>query len=291
MKIGVSSYSFAAYMKKTGASYIDICDKAKEIGYEAIEFIPFTNGDNTTHEWCLDMADKLREHCGKIGLEITAYTVGADLVKPEADETVENLYKCLEITKRLGARVLRHDVVFKLPDGWTWEDAMREATPRIRKVADRAAEMGITTCVENHGRIFQDPDRVEALILAVDRKNFGWLCDIGNFLCTDCDPLASVKIATKYAVHVHAKDFLYRPASSTTLAGFGIGTRGGNFIRGTVVGHGVVPVYECVKALIDAGYKGDFSLEFEGAEEPEYALENGYKNLKACVDAAMSDSN
>lgn len=286
MKIGISSYSFASYMKKTGANYIDICDKAKEIGYDAIEFIPFTNGEGTTLEWSLDMADKIRARCDEIGLEITAYTVGADVVKEEADETVKYLFDCLQITKRLGAKVMRHDVCFKLPCGMTWEDAMHEAVPRIRRVADRAAEMGITTCIENHGRIFQDPERVEALVLATDRKNFGWLCDMGNFLCTDCDPLESVKIASKYAVHVHAKDFLYKRCDDVATAGFGIGTSGGNFIRGTVVGHGVVPIGECINVLRAAGYNGNVSLEFEGAEEPEYALENGYKNLKAYVEAS-----
>ena len=37
MKIGVSSYSFRKYMLTTGASYIDICDKAKELGFEFLE--------------------------------------------------------------------------------------------------------------------------------------------------------------------------------------------------------------------------------------------------------------
>ena len=39
MKIGVSSYSFSKYMKATGCNYIDICNLAKEIGYDGIEFI------------------------------------------------------------------------------------------------------------------------------------------------------------------------------------------------------------------------------------------------------------
>ena len=34
MKLGVSSYSFSKYMKQTGANYFDVCDKAKELGYE-----------------------------------------------------------------------------------------------------------------------------------------------------------------------------------------------------------------------------------------------------------------
>ena len=34
MKIGVSSYSFSKYKDETGCSYFDICDKAKEIGFD-----------------------------------------------------------------------------------------------------------------------------------------------------------------------------------------------------------------------------------------------------------------
>ena len=39
MKIGVSSYSFSNYMRATGANYLKICDLAKEIGFEGVEFI------------------------------------------------------------------------------------------------------------------------------------------------------------------------------------------------------------------------------------------------------------
>ncbi len=286
MKIGVSSYSFASYRRRTGAGFIEICDMAKEIGFDAIEFIGLHREEDCTYQWKLETAEKIRRHCERIGLDIPAYTVGADLINGDADEAVEELFRCLEITKRLGASVMRHDITFKLPEGWTYKDAIGVAVPRIRRVADKAAELGITTCLENHGVIFQAPERVEELILAVDRENFGWLCDIGNFLCADCEPAASCKVAAKYTVHAHAKDFLFRRASETACAGFRIETTGGNRLRGTVVGHGIVPVGECIRILKDGGYDGYVSLEFEGPEESEYALKNGYANLKAVVEAA-----
>lgn len=285
MKIGVSSYSFSAYRKRTGAGYIEICDMAKEIGFDAIEFIGLCRDGDCTREWKIETAKAIREHCEKIGLEIPAYTVGADLVGEGADEAVSELLFCLEITKALGAAVMRHDITFKLPEGMTYKDAIAVALPRIRQVADRAAELGITTCLENHGRIFQAPKRVEELILAVDRKNFGWLCDVGNFLCDDCEPLASSEIAAKYTVHAHAKDFLKKSPEDKARAGFNIGTSGGAALRGTVVGHGVVPVAECLGALKRGGYDGYVSLEFEGPEEPEYALRTGYENLKEMIDS------
>ena len=284
MKIGVSSYSFAAYRKATGANYIDICNKAKEIGFEGIEFIDLICDENDSFENRMALAKEIKAHCDRIGLDIPAYTVGANLIGEGGESTVEKLFEALEIANVLGAGVLRHDICYKTPDGMGYKDVIAEATPRIRRVADRAAELGIISSVENHGRLIQAPEIVEELILAVDRPNYRWLCDVGNFLCADCEPLASCKIAAKYTVHVHAKDFLYRSGADSGKAGFGIGTLGGNFIRGTVVGHGVVPVEDCLRALKDGGYDGYVSLEFEGPENPEYALTSGYNNLKEFID-------
>ena len=71
MKIGVSSYSFSKYMKDTGCTYLDICNIAKEIGYDDIEFIdlkPEISGCKDD----IETARQIREHCAKIGLEIAA---------------------------------------------------------------------------------------------------------------------------------------------------------------------------------------------------------------------------
>ena len=43
-----------------------------------------------------------------------------------------------------------------------------------------------------------------------DSPNYGWLVDMGNFLCADDLPVHAVPIAAPYAFHVHVKDFLYK---------------------------------------------------------------------------------
>ena len=60
-------------------------------------------------------------------------------------------------------------------------------------------------------------------------------------------------------------------------------TSGGNYLRGTVLGHGIVPLKSCISALKKAGYEGVLSLEFEGPEETEYALKNGLDFLKKII--------
>ena len=266
-------------MERCGAGYLEICDMAKRIGFDSIEFVTLKT-ENNTQEERLMLADKIKAHCDKIGLEISAYTVGAHLIGDEADESVERLLLSLEVTARLGARIMRHDVLGVVPKTLDHKAAIAEVVPRIRRIADRAQELGITTCTENHGYVFQAPERVRELIVAVDRENYRWLCDIGNFMCADCDTVESVKIAAPYTCHVHAKDFLIKDSSRTDTAGFKIKTLGGSCLSGTVLGHGVVRADECIRVLLDSGYEGYISLEFEGREDTEYALECGYRNLR-----------
>ena len=282
MKIGVSSYSFRKYQKATSASYIDLCDRAKELGFEGIEFIDLKTEDD------LSEAAAIRAHCESIGLPIVAYTIGANLQCEDLAAEVARLKGCVDVAAALGAPVMRHDVASALRNiaGYTWEDAITDMAPAIREVTEYAAEKGIRTCSENHGKLFQDSVRVEALIDAVNHPNYGWLVDMGNFLCVDEAPLSAVTRAAKYAFHAHAKDFLYHIVKDgvPTPDGY-FTTRNGNLLRGTVVGHGVVPVNDCVKVLRDAGYDGWLSIEFEGMEENIPALTAGLSYLRRVVGA------
>lgn len=274
MKLGVSSYSFAKHINDTGCDLIEVCRLAKEIGFEAIEFINITTPDP------IATAKELRKYCDNIGLEIAAYTIGADLLNGDEEEIFKTLYEFVDTAEALGAPLMRHDVTYSLPEGTTWQDAIPVLAPRIRKVTEYAKQKGIRTCSENHGYIFQDSERVEALIKAVDNPNYGWLLDIGNFLCADEYSLDGVRRALPYAIHAHVKDFLYRKSDELLARPSGFfGTRNGNLLRGTILGHGDVPVAEAVKMIRKSGYDGTLSLEFEGAEENIPALQAGFKYM------------
>lgn len=280
MKIGVSSYSFSKWRKQTGADLTVLCEKAKELGFDGVEFTAIEGDDP------LAKARELREKCESLGLPIIAHTVGANLLCDDPDAEAERLMRCVDVAEALGAPVMRHDVATKLRarEGYTWQDAVEEMAPRIRAVTEYAAARGIRTCTENHGYLFQNSRRVERLIRTVNSPNYGWLVDIGNFLCVDEDPKKAVRRAAPYAFHVHAKDFLYvkrKPGVPEPVGFFKTGN--GNFLRGTVVGHGAVPVVECVGLLTAAGYDGWLSLEFEGMEENLPALTAGLEYLRKVI--------
>ena len=79
---------------------------------------------------------------------------------------------------------------------------------------------------------------------------------------------------------MHAKDFLFKPGTQPNPGAGWFKTRGENHIRGTIVGHGVIPVAQCVAMLKNAGYDGFLSLEFEGLEDNLIALKAGYDYLR-----------
>ena len=57
-------------------------------------------------------------------------------------------------------------------------------------------------------------------------------------------------------------------------------TRSKNWIRGAIVGQGNVPVAQCLDVLMEAGYDGSVTVEFEGLEDPALACRIGLQNLR-----------
>ncbi|MDL2318051.1 sugar phosphate isomerase/epimerase [Eubacteriales bacterium OttesenSCG-928-A19] len=283
MRIGVSSYSFAQYMERTGANYLDICQIAHEMGFEGIEFIDLDLAVQPAPSMEA-LADAIREGCAALGLTICAYTVGADFMAADAMAEAERLRGCVDIAARLGAPVMRHDAT--RGQGLTdWRQAVATMAPAIRALAEYAQSKGVRTCTENHGYFIQDANRVESLVLEVDHPAYGWLVDIGNFVCADEDSAHGVAIAAPYAIHAHAKDFLIKPAHADNPGDGWFRSRQGRYLRGTIPGHGDIALRDCVRILRESGYEGWLSYEFEGPEENLPALEAGLAYLRGIVGA------
>ena len=134
--------------------------------------------------------------------------------------------------------------------------------------------------VENHGFFCQDSERVEQLANGVNHPNFGLLVDMGNFLCVDEDPALAVGRVAPYAFHVHAKDFHVKQGTDTNPGAGWFRSRGENYLRGAIIGHGIVPVLPCLRILKKAGYDGYLSVEFEGLEDPLRGVPMGLDNLR-----------
>jgi sugar phosphate isomerase/epimerase len=279
MKIGVSSYSYGQKLRE-GNDLFWAINKAAEQGFEGIEFTGF-GGDDP-----IALAAELKAAAAAMGLPIVSYTVGANLLDPAA---VDGVKVQLDIAAALGAPVLRHDAAGQ-PKEVAGDDALfDELLPRIadgcRAITEYGASLGIRTCVENHGFFMQHSVRCEKLVKAVDHPNFGWLIDIGNFLCADDDPVAASNRMAPYAVHAHAKDFTVTPADEAGDAA-GLRSLANALLVGQAVGEGDVDVPGCIAAMTAGGYDGFLSIEYEGAGDCVEGLATGLANLKTCLGAS-----
>ncbi len=284
MLYSVSSYSFSQYIKAGKMTQLDAVNKARELGFDAIEFTDLRPNDNPSYMEQVDYAHRLREEADKSGVKINAYAVGAVMFQPDhtaADAEVSRLSGQADIAAILGARIMRHDVCYKLGKAGlsrSFDLMLPNIRENILRVTEYAAKSGVKTCVENHGYIAQDSDRMERLFNTVNHENFGLLIDIGNFVCVDENPITAVSRLAPYAIHVHIKDMIVSPGSSHDPGTSA--TRGCNYFRGTIVGQGSVPVKQCIKIIKRAGYDGDYTIEFEGAEDCIYGISKGFDNLK-----------
>ena len=285
MKTCVSSYSFSAYMNQNGKTQADLINLAKDMGFDAIEFTDLCPPEGMTQ---LEYAVVLREQAERAALPIANYTIGAQLLTDDVSAEIARLCTQADVAAVLGAKGMRHDAT----GGWddkqrtyrTFDSALPALADACRTVTAYAAERGVQTMVENHGQFCQESSRVEKLVGAVAHPNFGLLVDMGNFLCADEDPVQAVARVAPFARHVHVKDFHVKSGSEPNPGKAFFGTRGGNYLRGAIVGHGNVPVYPCLRILDAQGYDGYVSIEFEGIEDNLSALSIGLENLKKYMD-------
>lgn len=281
MKLCVSSYSYSqAYSPKF--TIVDAIEHANKTGFDGMEF---QSGTCLNGLSAMDTMKFLADKCAENDMKIYNFIGAVNLLADDISQQIEKGKRIIDEAKAIGSPMVRCDTLSGNGFGAAGSGGMRAAIKRIAegigKVADYAGENGIKLIVENHGRIMQDSIIVEELINTVNRPNYGALVDVGNFLCADENPIEGVGRMSRYAMHVHLKDFHFKSGNEVFLPSRGwFGTRGGNYLRGAVLGHGTVPVWQCVRILAENGYNGALSLEFEGIEDTLMAIEESFAAMQ-----------
>lgn len=284
MKIGLSTYSLNGAMESGEMTVLDLVQWVADNGGEHIEIA--TYGLPIIED--LALADEVKMKASVLNVELSNYCTEANFVQPSEEaflEEVERVKKHIDLVSRMGIPKMRCDVTsFDLtPEAvsYAYFDANLPTLVRsCRLIADYAADYGITICVENHGYCVQASDRVQRLLLSVDRPNFKTVLDVGNFLCVDEDPLNGVRNNLPYAAAVHLKDFYYRRSTEHSGGEGWFPTSNGNQLRGSIFGDGDLPTREIVRYLKSNGYDGHLTIEFEGLEDCRLGSKAGMDNAR-----------
>ena len=286
VKTCLSTYSLWRY--NGVMSIYDMISKTAEWGFEAIEF--------TDGPWLFESDEKELRRIGdaarSAGLDVVNLCCDGDLINGsdgDLDREVERICRNVDKAALLGSRMMRHDAGH-LPRGRKRGLGYSYNLPRLaegcRRITEYAENVGVMTLTENHGVFSQDPDRVASLVDAVDHPNFGLLVDIGNFMDIDYVPYKAVAKLAPYAYHVHCKDCLFKKGTEIFPGDNWYCTAGGNYNRGTIVGHGDAGISQCVRILKNAGYEGCISIEYEGVEDAMAGIPASLANVKRFWDIA-----
>ena len=285
MKTAISLYSYNKLYLKGGFTHFDAVDNIKKLGMDGVELCIFPEHVPQGKTMML-YAKEVSDYAKGVGLEVPMFTVGANLYCKEPENEVERLLEHVDIAAACDIHLMRIDVAYSFmgdEPSKSPKKVIEFVTPYVRRIADYAKEKGVKLCSENHGRLIQDSYRIEELIYSVDNENYGLLCDMGNFGGADEDCAVAVSKLLPHICYVHAKDsftksgMLYDPGRGYNR------TRGGNFRRATIFGHGDVPTFQIRAAIKKSGYDGYVSIEFEGIEDNILALEIGSENLKRMI--------
>jgi len=199
------------------------------------------------------------------GLTAVSLAGHSDLV---AEAGIGEFRKALQIAQKLGIPYVTtstggHDA----SSGGSLEEQRDHFLRNIRPLADEAAAMGITICLETHGGLLATGAISKKLIQDIGKENIGINYDPGNVIhYGGVKPEEDIQESADYVKHMHCKD---------QIGGKGVW----NF---PTVGTGEVDFAPIFAALDAAGFDGPVSIEIEFTGEPWPPL--------AEVDQAMADS-
>ena len=299
MKFGFSIYSLWNDMRKGAMTPEEAFAWMHDNGCDHVEMADFVIDLHQP-----GMPEKIAELSAAYDLPVSAYSVGSRLAQAQPEEYEAELKRLqgeIEIAHRMGASLIRCDLVrVMIGKGSTGVEEYDRLFPQMvrgaQDLADYAAQYGMQVTVENHGTLLNGGERVRRLLQAVNRPNYGCTLDIGNAVCVDEDPLICTEELLPFAKRIHIKDFYIREDAyaigAKYIDGYSINdpsvlgngswltTRYKRYLRGAIVGHGDLPMRKIIEKIVQSGYDGHLTIEFEGMEDCRLACQLSLQNLK-----------
>jgi sugar phosphate isomerase/epimerase len=193
------------------------------------------------HSSCVDSSSAMHE---------------SDPAKSEAQ--LADARRFIDLASTLGVPYIR---VFGNQIAGPPDEAIARVAKSLRRLADYAGPKNVTVLIESHGDFVHSPMLLE-IFKQADSPHVALLWDANHtYVQGGEDPAFTVSQLGKYIRHTHLKDSINKADQAHYV----------------LTGRGEVPVKKQVQALVDIGYKGYYSYEWEKVwhtelEEPEVAF-------------------
>ncbi|MDP8970677.1 MAG: sugar phosphate isomerase/epimerase [Actinomycetota bacterium] len=196
--------------------------------------------------------------------------------RPISGDFAEDLHELDVLERRCATLGTRYVRVMSYPNaGLAEREWGRRAVERLRRLAGRAEQAGLVLVHENcAGWAGTQPERMLALLEAVDSPALRLLFDTGNGVAHRYDAYDLLTQIVEHVAHVHIKD----AEGSAPQPVY------------TLPGAGRARVADCLRLLLDRGYTGSWSIEPHLALQPHVAGARQPGNGAARVGVGHRDS-
>lgn len=193
---------------------------------------------------------------------------------PKIDETFASVERQVALARAFGVDRMR--LFFgRLPVASCTPAAIALAAANIRRVADRDPDL--LFMFENHDGASSRPEVCRAIVEGVDRPNVRITFDPINFEHRGVQTMPALRAILPWIAHVHLKGYL-RPRQ-------GADGHDGEFCG---FGEGDVDLRDAIRALLADGYRGAFTVEYEGRGDRTLRLYESVRRAQAELAALVA---
>ncbi|HUY36888.1 MAG TPA: sugar phosphate isomerase/epimerase family protein [Pirellulales bacterium] len=260
-KFSLAAYSYRdLFSAKKGddrapLTLFDFVDDCAKMGLDGTELTSYYFPSDTDDPYLR----QLKQHCFRLGLDVSGTAVGNDFCHPpgpERDKQLASVKRWVDRAEILGAPIIR---IFSgsVKEKQTESEARNLAVAAIEECCQYAGRHGIYLALENHGGLTATIDGLLGLVRAVESPWFAVNLDTGNF--NSSDPYSDVAQLAPYAMNVQVKISMHPAGGQRERADF----------------------KRLARILSDAAYRGYIVLEFEEPEEPREACPRYIDEIRA----------
>jgi sugar phosphate isomerase/epimerase len=243
--------------------WLKILDFAQQNGFAAVELrgLQGTMDLPARVEFAPDRINAAKQEVAARGLHISCLSSSANMhdTDPQKHEQqFADARRFIDLASLLAAPYVR---VFGNNIVGPRDQAIEYIAKSLRQLGDYAAPKNVTVLIESHGD-FTDSPSLHSVLEKADSPHVGLLWDAHHtFVSGNEDPAFTVSRLGKYIRHTHLKD----------------SRKDGNNVHYVLTGRGEVPVKRQMQLLVEHGYRGYYSFEWEKVwhpeiEEPEIAF-------------------
>lgn len=260
-KLSLAQWSLHKMIQSGEISPLDFAEKAKELGFEGIEYVNHLYSeelkkDEDPKKAMNDLLTILKSKSEEFGIKNLIIMIDGEGDLATADEgernqAVEKHKKWVDAAQSLGCHSIRVNLFgTNNPEEW-----VTTSVDGLKKLSEYAATKKVNVIVENHGYLSSNADLLTEVIQKVKMSNCGTLPDFGNFClereggqrwgapCVkEYDKYQGVKELMEYAKAVSAKSYAFDDQGNETTIDY-------------------PRMLEIVK---NAGYTGFIGVEYEG---------------------------